>query len=202
MGFFITFEGCEGSGKTTQAKLLYNHLKKKGYRVIFTREPGGTKISNFIRDILLNEKNKDIDRITEVLLYEASRAQNISEKIKPALKKNYIVICDRFSDSTIAYQGYGRGINKEIIKKIDKFATGGLKPNLTILLDIHPDVGLNRIKRFDRLEKEKLLFHKKVRKGYLELAKKEPDRIKVFDATKDKESINRKIISLLKNYKI
>lgn len=197
-GIFITFEGCEGSGKSTQAKLLYRYFKKQGHDVILTYEPGGVKISNKIRDILLSAKNKNLHYKTELLLYLAARAQHVEEKIKPALKEGKIVICDRFSDSTFAYQGTARKIDHKTIEFINNFATSGLLPDIVILIDIPPDIGFKRIKKhkYDRLEREKLSFHKKVRNGYLLLAKKYPQRIKIVNGLEDTNELHKKIIQI------
>lgn len=199
-GIFITFEGGEGCGKSTQAKLLYKFLKKEGYKVILTKEPGGTKISDEIRKILLNPKNEEMKPNTEILLYFASRAQHIEEVIKPYLKKNYIVLSDRFSDSTMAYQGMGRGINFKIIEIINNFATGGVKPDLTFVFDISPEVALKRLKNKNRIDKESLNFHKKVREGFLKIAKLDKKRIKVINAEKKISEIHQEIQKIILNY--
>lgn len=184
-GKFITFEGSEGCGKSTQSKLLYGYLKKKGYPVIYLREPGGVRASESIRNFLLNPKNK-ISPAGETLLYMAARAEVVSEIIKPALMTGKIVICDRFLDSTIAYQGYGLGINIKLIKLMGEFATLGIKPNLTILLDLAVKKGLkHREFKKDRIEQRSLSYHERVRKGYLSLARKEPGRIKIIKLDDD-----------------
>ncbi|MBI5199035.1 MAG: dTMP kinase [Nitrospirae bacterium] len=206
-GIFITFEGVEGSGKTTQIDLLANALEAEGLHVVKTQEPGGTRIGAMIRKVLLDPKNKEIGPMTELMLYGASRAQHIKEVILPAIKEGKIVLCDRFSDSTIAYQGYGRALSLEIIEKLDIFATEGLKPSLTILLDINPEKGLFRAKRRieennslkeGRIEQEGFSFHKRVREGFLRLAEEEPDRIKVMGADLPVEEIHKKIIEIVK----
>lgn len=182
-GIFISIEGGEGTGKTTQTKLLKKYLKKRGYEVLLTLEPGGTRIGKYIRKVLLDPANKEIDKFCELFLYLADRAQHTEEVILPALKKGMAVISDRFLDATAAYQGFGRGINKNLITLLNRVATKGIKPDLTICLDIVPDRGLKRAKRKkikDRLEEEGLVFHSKVRKGYLALAREEPSRIKVI----------------------
>lgn len=183
-GKFITFEGPEGSGKSTQSALLYKFLKSKGYPVIRVRDPGGTKTGEKIRAILLDSKNKKLAQITEMLLYLASRAQLVSEVIKPALAKGNIVISDRFSDATVCYQGYGLGLDINVIKKINAFATKGVKPDITILLDIPTKEGLKKsfnAKHYkDRIETRHINFHNKVRLGYLKLAKTQPARIKLI----------------------
>ena len=200
-GIFITFEGSEGCGKSTQSRLLYEYLKKKGYRLVYVREPGGTKISEKIRKILLDSKNESITSTCEMLLYMAARSQVVSEVIKPALTKGKIVICDRFLDSTIAYQGYGLGIDIGLIKNIGNFATEGIKPHLTILLDLPTKEGLavcGRVK--DRIEKRSLCYHLGVRKGYLKLASGEPKRIKVIKVDKDKHKTQEKIRKLVSHF--
>src|SRR3989344_6426352 len=185
MSLFITFEGIEGSGKTTQIKLLKNALQKKGYKVRVTREPGGTPISDQIRQVLLNRKNKSMVPLTELFLYEASRAQHVEEVIRPALQKKMIVISDRYSDATTVYQGEARKLSPVLVKYLNQVATRHLKPNLTLGLDCAVHHGLSRARKrsekskFNRFEQEKDHFHDKIRKGYLALAKKEPRRVKV-----------------------
>jgi dTMP kinase len=183
-GKLITLEGIDNSGKSTQAKKVFSHLKRKGYPAILVREPGGTEISEKIRKILLSQKNHKMSPKTELLLYEAARAQLVEEVILPALKKGKIVICDRFYDSTTAYQAYARGLNLNLIQKLNSFASSAIVPDLTIVLDLKPEAALGRAKKTkkmpDRLEREKLRFHHKVRLGYLVLARKEPGRVKVI----------------------
>ena len=203
MGYFITFEGVEGCGKSTQAKLLAEHLKKKGYNVLLTREPGGPKISEQIRTILLNAENTEMLPETELLLYMASRSQHTGEWILPALSNDFIVISDRYYDSTIAYQGAARSIDMDVIKRITDYATYGLTPDITFLIDIPAELGLSRIApdEADRLEKESIEFHKKVRNGFLLLSKLQSKRFFVINgqnSIKDisdiiKEEINKKI---------
>jgi len=189
-GRFITFEGSEGSGKSTQADLLHDYLKKKKMPVVLLREPGGVRISETIRDLLLDVKNTDITKESETLLYMAARAQLVEEKLKPALKRGMIVICDRFLDSTIVYQGYGNGIDLKAIKKIGEFATQEIEPDLTLLFDIETEKGLSRTKQVkDRIELRSLEYHRRVREGYLSLAKENPKRIKVIKVNQDKERI-------------
>lgn len=192
-GIFITFEGPEGSGKTTQARLLKDYLEKNDYKVLYTREPGGTSIGKKIRALLLSPENKEMREKTELFLYAADRSQHVEEVIKPALLEGKVVLCDRFIDSTVAYQGYGRCLDMETIVELNKQATGGLKPDLTILLDIDTGSGLGRALSIckdgveegtgDRIEQEKEEFHQKVRTGFLRLAQKEPERVKVVDAS-------------------
>jgi dTMP kinase len=202
-GLFISFEGIEGTGKTIQSKLLYEHFKKTGYTVILTEEPGGTRISLKIRDVLLSVENKEITPITELLLYNASRAQHLNEVIVPVLKKGGIVITDRFADSTVAYQGYGRGIDLKLIESLERIVTEGIRPDVTLLLDLDVETGLLRnkgINKTDRLELEDVEFHKRVRKGYLKIAAKELERIKLIDASGNIEEIQRKIIDTITSY--
>lgn len=197
-GRFITFEGSEGCGKSTQSKLLAEYLKKRGFRIVYLREPGGTNISEKIRDILLDTKNKKILPVCETLLYMAARAQLVAEVILPALKQGKIVICDRFLDSTVAYQGYGLGIDIQAIKYVGKFANSGINPCLTIFLDLEVKKGLEYRKGVqDRIEKRPLDYHYRVRKGYLELAKQEPRRIKIVRLQEDKNKTQAAIRELV-----
>ena len=181
-GFFITFEGVEGCGKSTHSRLLCDLLKKRAYDSLLTREPGGTKAGEEIRRILLHSDGVNISDLTELFLFEAARAQIVTELIKPGLAAGKIVICDRFSDATICYQGYAGGVDLKLIKTLNKIATGGLKPDLTILLDVDTAIGLRRAKSkgIDRMERKKFAYHKKVRAGYSKLAKIYPNRIKVI----------------------
>ena len=200
-GLFITFEGIEGCGKSTQAKLLREYLEKKGYSVFLTREPGGPKISEKIRDILLSTKNKEMLPETEVLLYMASRSQHTGEWIIPALEKGKMVISDRYYDSTLAYQGAARKIDIKLIDTITKFATFELKPDITFLVDLPAEIGLSRISKqdADRLEMESIEFHKKVRVGFIEIAKREKKRYIIVDGTKSVEKIHSKIIKIMED---
>ncbi len=196
-GKFITFEGPEGSGKSTQSNLLCRFLRQKGFKVLHTREPGGTAIGEKIRNILLDKSNKQMTDLGELLLYMAARSQIVEEKILPALKKGKIVICDRFLDASLAYQGYGSGLDLKLIEYLGKISTKNLKIDLTILLDIESSLGLKRSSRKDRLEMKTIKFHKRVRNGYLKLARKYPKRIKVIKATKPINEIQdliRKIV--------
>ncbi len=193
-GSFITFEGSEGSGKSTQAKLLYQYLKSKKLKVLHLREPGGTTISEAIRDILLNVGHKKMTHICETLLYMAARAQLAEEVILPALKKGAVVICDRFLDSTICYQGYGNGVDLKTIQTLGNFVTQRLEPNLTFLLDLPTQEGLKRRgKNRDRIEQRSLPYHNRVRRGYLRLARLHSKRIKVLDGYKSKEDIQETV---------
>ena len=200
-GKFITFEGSEGCGKSTQSGLLYDYLKGKGYAVVYLREPGGTKISEKIRMILLDSKNDSMSVECEMLLYMAARSQVVKELIKPALSKGKIIICDRFLDSTVAYQGFGLGIDINFIKSVGKFATYGIKPDLTIFLDLPIKKGLKyRQLTKDRIEKRPLKYHEQVRRGYLRLARLEPKRIKVVKVNKDKDKTQSKIRNIIEHY--
>ena len=201
-GKFITFEGSEGSGKSTHSRLVYNYLKKKGYEVVYIREPGGTNISEKIRSILLDSRNTDISEIAEMLLYMAARYQLVKEVIRPALAKGKIVICDRFLDATFAYQGYGLGIDLGVIRYIGTFVTEGIRPNLTLFLDIPTKLGLRRAGRVkDRIERRSLAFHRRVRKGYLTLAKRNHERVKVIKVKdQDKYRIQLEIRNLVLKY--
>jgi dTMP kinase len=200
-GLFITFEGIEGCGKSTQAKLLREYLEKKGYSVFLTREPGGPKISEAIRDILLSTENKEMLPETEVLLYMASRSQHTGEWIIPALEKGKMVISDRYYDSTLAYQGAARKIDIKLIDTITKFATFELKPDITFLVDLPAEIGLSRISKqnADRLEMESIEFHKKVRVGFIEIAKREKKRYIIVDGTKSVEKIHTEIIKIMED---
>ncbi len=193
-GFFISLEGIEGTGKTTQAALLAERLSKIGFDVFLTQEPGGTVIGSRIREILLLPDHSEMSFMTELLLYNAARAQLLSEKIGPALKEGKIVITDRFSDSTVAYQGYGRGIDLALIASLDAIATSGIRPDLTLLFDLDIETGLRRnrkINKVDRLELEDIEFHQRVLKGFNEIAKKDPIRVKIIDASLPLEKVQK-----------
>lgn len=199
-GFFITLEGPDGAGKTTQALRLDEYLKQKGYSTLLTREPGGTSIGEQIRNVLLNPDNGKMDFKTEILLYAASRAQLLKEVIKPALADGKIVISDRFVDSSIAYQGYGRNINLEMVVEINKLVVEDNLPDLTILLDLPAEVGFlrNRTnnKTIDRIEKERIDFHQRVLNGFKELAVNE-GRFKIIKADRDEEAIFLDIVQVV-----
>lgn len=193
-GYFITSEGPEGAGKTTVMNLLGKRLIDEGYEVVMTREPGGIMISEKIRDIILNNEHTMMESRTEALLYAAARRQHLVEKVLPALAAGKIVICDRFIDSSLAYQGFARGIGVEEIWAINKFAIGDTMPEKTLLFDIDPAVGLARInahkeREKNRLDVENLAFHQKVRAGYLSLVEKYPERIQVIDASQTIENV-------------
>ena len=199
-GLFITFEGIEGCGKSTQARMLKEFLVNEGKSVFLTREPGGPKISEEIREILLSVENKEMLPQTEVLLYMASRSQHTGEWIIPELEKGKIVISDRYYDSTFAYQGAARKINGKLIDTIRRYATFGLVPDITFLVDLPEEIGLSRIleKDADRLEQESMEFHKRVRNGFLDLADKEPERFVVLDGKKDINEIYNDVINVIK----
>jgi len=189
-GIFITFEGSEGSGKSTQIRLVRAYLKKKKKPVLFIREPGGVRISEKIRSILLDVANMKMGDECETLLYMAARAQLVREVVAPALKKGKIVLCDRFLDSTVAYQGYGNGVDIATIKRIGRFATCGIRPDITFFFDIDAPKGLSRINRpKDRIERRAMSYHNRVRQGYLAIARREPGRVKWIDATQSKDEI-------------
>ncbi len=191
MSLFITFEGGEGCGKSTQTRLLYRKLYKLAVPVLLTHEPGVTALGKKITGLLKWSKNIAISPAAELLLFNASRAQLVTEVIKPQLDKGTVVICDRYADSTVAYQGYGRGLDLEMVESVNNIGTQGLVPRLTILMDISVEAGLARKKdrKPDRFEKENLSFHRRVREGYLKLAEAEPERWLVIDGTKSKNEI-------------
>ncbi|HHT66619.1 MAG TPA: dTMP kinase [Erysipelotrichaceae bacterium] len=191
---FITIEGPEGSGKTTAVAYAVNELEKRGYQIVRTREPGGTPISEQIRKVILDKNNTSMDKKTEALLYAAARRQHLVEKIWPALKEGKIVICDRYLDSSLAYQGGARGLGVDNILQINSFATEGTFPDLTLLFDVEPEIGLARIsanknREVNRLDLEKIEFHRKVRNTFLELAKRYPERYIIIDASKEREEV-------------
>ena len=191
MALFITFEVGEGSGKSVQTRALYKRLSQSAIPALLTHEPGGTPFGNKIGRWLKWAQDKDISPLTELLLFNASRAQLVNEVLQPNLEEGKVVVCDRYADSTAAYQSYGRGLDLEMVKAINDAATQGLKPDLTVLLDVPADEGLARIKarRRDRFEQEDIAFHQRVREGYLKLATDEPQRWLVIDATQNKDVI-------------
>jgi dTMP kinase len=201
-GLFITFEGIEGCGKTTQAELLADYFRQQGREVLLTREPGGPKISESIRKILLSKDNYEMLPETEMLLYMASRSQHTGEWIIPAIESGKDVISDRYYDSSIAYQGAARKIERNIIDIIIKYATFGLRPDLTFLIDLPVEKGLSRLKigHIDRLEQESLEFHNKVREGFLKIAESEKKRYIVIDGNKTVEGIHKIIIKKVREY--
>ncbi len=194
---FITFEGSEGSGKSTQINMLAAYLRQQGYEVLVTREPGGTHIGEQVRQCLHDVKNKEMTAAAEVLLYSASRSQLVREVIVPALESGVIVISDRYADSTMAYQGYGRQLDLDALGTITHFATGGLKPDLTILFDIDVEEGLSRRSiggvEMNRMDLQEIAFYKRVRNGYMELVKQEPERWVIVDAGRPLDEIQNNV---------
>ena len=191
-GVLVTFEGVEGSGKSTQVARLRDYLESQGRAVEVTREPGGTPIGEAIREILLDPRNEAMTGTTELLLYEAARAQHVAQRIRPALEAGRIVLCDRFADSTTAYQGAGRVLAPEVVRRLHEVATEGLWPDLTVVVDVPSEMGLARVTQvgpFDRLEREGLSFHQRVRAGFLRLAEEEPERVKVVDGTRSIDEV-------------
>ncbi len=204
-GIFITFEGGEGAGKTTVLHAIKDILEKQGKRVVATREPGGSEIAEKIRRIILNPDHTEMDARTEALLYAAARRQHLVETVLPQLENGALVLCDRFIDSSLVYQGVGRSLGVDDVLKMNLFATAGLMPALTLYFDVDPAIGLARIEKnsereFNRLDKEKLDFHYQVREAYQALAKKEPERIKTISAEKAIESVIESTWQLLTEY--
>ena len=201
-GLFITFEGCEGSGKTTVSKYLYNRLKEEGYDVIYSREPGGVDIAEQIRAVILNVRNTAMDPRTEALLYAASRRQHLAEIVLPALKAGKIVLCDRFVDSSLVYQGYARGIGIDKVWELNQFAIDDCMPDLTLYYDVDVETGLSRVRsrgEMNRLDSENVEFHKSVRKAYQMIAKKYPERIVTIDSNRPLREVEEESYTLLKN---
>lgn len=201
-GYFITLEGGEGSGKSSVIKLIVEKLQKEGYQVLQTREPGGVKIAEEIRNIILDKANTSMDGKTEALLYAASRRQHLVEKVIPALEKGMIVISDRYIDSSLVYQGVARGIGIQEVYEMNLFAIDKILPNLTLILDIEPEIGLQRINKnnqreVNRLDLESLSFHHKVRDGYLKLKDLYPERLEIVDASKSLEEVFENCYSLI-----
>ncbi len=208
LSLFITFEGVEGSGKTTQIQRLKKYLTKKGIPCKVTREPGGCPIGEKVRKILLNPDHLEMVPTSELLLYEAARAQHVTEVIKPFLRKGGVVLCDRFSDATVAYQGYGRRVDLKWIERLDDLSSQGIRPDVTFLLDCPSDLGLKRAlqrnralkqEKEERFEREEIQFHRRVRKGYLAIAKKEPHRVKVIDTREGEEKVFEKVRKIVDN---
>ena len=197
---FITLEGPEGSGKSTQIKRLAKRLEAMGYPVITTREPGGTPIGDQIRQVLVRMENKELHPRTEILLFLAARAQLVEQLIKPALQDGKIILCDRYGDSTLAYQGYGHGLDLEQLRQMLGFATDHLKPDLTILMDLDVKTGLMRKKAEDewnRLDAYEVLFHERVRQGYLQLAAEEPERWRIVDASQGIDTVQEDLFQII-----
>ena len=202
-GKFITFEGPEGSGKTSVIIGVEEFLNNEGYSILTTREPGGNKIAESIRNIILDNDNTEMDAHAEALLFAASRSQHFNEIIIPALQDNKILLCDRFIDSSLAYQGHARGLGIDKVYDINKFAIGDLLPDLTLFIDVPPKVGLKRVfsntRKVDRLDLETLEFHEKVYEGYMIIAKKYENRFKIVDGTQPVEEVIKDAIKIIKN---
>ena len=199
-GKFITIEGCEGVGKSTQLALLKEYFENKGIDAIFTREPGGTPIAEQIRSIILNAENKALTPVTELLLYAAARRQHTEEKIKKALEEGKVVVCDRYADSTVAYQGYARNLDKDLIESLNKIAKANVKIDLTLFLDLDPEKGFARkggADKNDRLENEKIDFHKRVYQGFVDIAEKDKQRVARIDSSVSKEEVFEQIVKAL-----
>ena len=200
-GLFITFEGPEGSGKTTIANMVLDTLKQEGYPILYTREPGGIDIAEQIREVILKKENTAMDPKTEALLYAASRRQHLVQRVLPALAEGKVVVCERFIDSSLAYQGYGRQIGFDEVLSINKFAIGDTFPDITIYLDVNEEVGLSRIKnrKFkDRLDVESIEFHHRVNEGYAKVVETFKDRIRVVDASKPLEEVVKTSYAIVK----
>jgi len=207
---FISFEGIEGCGKTTQVELLADFLSQRDIPHLVTREPGGTRLGKLIRKMLLDPTHSEMEPLTELFLYAADRAQHIAQVIRPSLESRQWLICDRFADATTAYQGYGRGQDLTFIQQLNQWATQGLWPHLSLLLDCPVEIGLERARRRimdtalegleDRFEQQDLAFHQKVREGYLELAAQNSARFRILDATQEPKRLHEEIINLLEPY--
>jgi dTMP kinase len=199
-GFFITFEGCEGSGKTTQAEHLFAQLKGSGYECLLTHEPGGTPLSEKIREILLHASHTTMKPLTELFLYLASRAQHTEELILPALSEGRVVISDRYADSSLAYQAIARALPTELVQKLNDVATKKTIPDLTFLIDIEPEMGLDRLEGKDRIENEEVHFHDRVRDAYLDIAARSAHRIRIINGNREKEEIALEILKITKQH--
>ena len=204
-GLFITFEGNDGSGKSSVIETIKKELIDRGYDVIYSREPGGSRIAERIRDVILDVNNVGMDPKTESLLYAASRREHIVKTILPALNEGKIVLCDRYLDSSLAYQGFARGIGMDKVYDMNLYATESLLPDLTLLICVSPEIGMNRIKQnqrgsLDRLEIEKMDFHKKVYNGYLEVQKKFPNRIVIVNGEASKEQVKKEALDIVINF--
>lgn len=196
-GLFITFEGADGCGKTTQIRLLDEYLRNNGYNTLLTREPGSKGLGEKLREILLNYDG-EVSSTCESFLFLADRAQHVDCIIKPAIKQGKIVLCDRHTDSTVAYQGYGRGLDIEQIQSLNNIATGGLKPDLTIVFDVDIETSMQRVgSEKDRMESSGIEFFNRVRNGYLDIAKKEPVRVKVINSSDTIENIHKQVLELI-----
>ncbi len=203
-GYLITFEGLDGSGKSTQALKLKEELSQKGYSVILTREPGGTPLAEEIRRVILTPTTEPLVPMAEILLYAASRAQHVESLIKPALAEGKIVISDRFIDSSIAYQGYGLGWDVKAVQTVNRMAVNGLMPDLTFFIDVSVEKALERVKgrqhkaEADRIESREVLFHRKVREGFIQLAQSEPRFVRIASEERSVEAIHREVMEILK----
>ena len=201
-GFFLSFEGIEGCGKTTQLKGLARRLRALGHLVVETREPGGSPISEQIRTVLLDPKNQGMDPRCELLLFLAVRAQHVDEIIRPALDKGAVVLCDRFTDATVAYQGYARRLGTALVARLNRFATAGVLPDLTIFLDVPVALGLTRKRKaghLDRLDRESEAFHKAVRNGYVRIARQNPRRVRTVNGTDSVDDVARAIDRIVRS---
>ena len=199
-GRFITFEGVEGSGKTTQISRSAERLRNLGWTVLETREPGGTSVAEQIRDVMLNRGNEQLTPLTEAFLVMAARSQHVEEVVRPALTDGVVVLCDRFADSTLAYQGYGRGLNIPSLRRLNRLATAGLEPDMTIVFDVPVATGLQRRRahrQINRLDLESVTFHERVRKGFLQLARQEPRRVRVVDSGVPQEQVSDIVLDLI-----
>lgn len=202
-GLFITFEGIDGCGKSTQRDLLAEQLQRRGFEVVVTREPGGTVIGEDIRRLLVSDASVHIAPTTEILLYVAARAQHVAELIKPAIEAGRIVISDRYTDSTVAFQGYGRGLDLEMVENLNAFATGGLAPDLTIVVDLDPAMARARLRSrpvgglLGAFDEQHADFHERMRTGYLTMARSEPSRIRVVDASGSAEETHSSVMALV-----
>jgi dTMP kinase len=199
-GIFITIEGIDGAGKSTQARMLAERLRARGHDVLLTQEPGGTKLGEHLRRALL-DGSAQVGDAAELLLYVADRAQHVEEVVRPALQQGRTVVCERYADSTLAYQGYGRGLDLDFVRRANHFATGGLEPDLTLLLDLPPEIARQRLAGTpDRLEREEPAFHARVANGYRELARAHPGRIRMVDATAAPEGVFRGVVRMAEGF--
>ncbi|NPA53467.1 MAG: dTMP kinase [Aquificae bacterium] len=199
MGVFITFEGIDGAGKSTQAKLLYEYLREAGKKTILTREPGGTETGKELRKILLSENKEKISSISELFLYEADRNIHVNNILKPFYEKDFYIVCDRYIDSTLAYQGYARGLDINLIKNLNDIAVEGMYPDITFLIDIPVEIALERLgEKKDRIEKEDVSFYKRLREGFLKIAHENKNRITIIDGRKKINEILKEIVDVLK----
>jgi dTMP kinase len=201
-GKFITFEGIDGSGKSTQLRLTVEKLSSLGFPVVKTREPGGTVLGEWIREILLDPSVDELDCTTEVLLYASARSQLVKETIKPALERGALVVSERFADSTVAYQGYGLGLPIDSITAINAFACNGVSPDLTLLFDVDPELARSRIqsRRVDRIECRDIEYYRRVQEGYLAIARREPDRVKIMDASVSIEEVKKQVSRIILDF--